>query len=35
MTFDNLGLQQSLVNILKKENYKKPYPIQKLAIPSI
>mgnify|MGYP006076247041 FL=1 len=35
MTFDNLGLQQSLVNILKKENYKKPYPIQKLAIPAI
>ena len=35
MTFDNLGLQQSLVNILKKENYKKPYPIQKLSIPAI
>lgn len=35
MTFDNLGLQQSLLNILKKENYKKPYPIQKQAIPAI
>ena len=35
MTFNNLGLQQSLLNILKKENYKKPYPIQKQAIPAI
>ena len=35
MSFSNLGLPQSLLDILKKENYKSPYPIQKQAVPVI
>jgi ATP-dependent RNA helicase RhlE len=35
MTFESLGLPQSLLTLLKKENYQKPYPIQKQAIPVI
>lgn len=35
MTFNNLGLPQSLLELLKKENYTHPYPIQKEAIPIV
>lgn len=35
MTFNNLGLPQSLLELLKKENYTHPYPIQKEAIPMV
>jgi ATP-dependent RNA helicase RhlE len=35
MSFSTLGLPQSLLDNLEKENYKKPYPIQKQAIPVI
>lgn len=35
MSFSALGLPQSLVDILAKENYKQPYPIQEQAIPVI
>lgn len=35
MPFSSLGLSPSLQNILKDENYKNPYPIQKEAIPAI
>ncbi len=35
MSFSTLGLPQSLIDILEKENYKKPYPIQKQAVPVI
>ena len=35
MSFSTLGLPQSFLDILEKENYKKPYPIQKQAIPVI
>ena len=35
MTFDNLGLPKSLLELLDKENYKSPYPIQKEAIPMV
>jgi len=35
MTFDNLGLPQSLLELLKKENYTHPYPIQQEAIPIV
>ena len=35
MSFSALGLPQPLLDILKKENYKSPYPIQKQAIPVI
>lgn len=35
MSFGALGLSQSFLDILEKENYKQPYPIQKQAIPVI
>ena len=35
MTFNNLGLPQSLLELLKKENYTHPYPIQQEAIPIV
>ncbi|MDA8910892.1 DEAD/DEAH box helicase [Crocinitomicaceae bacterium] len=35
MTFNNLGLPQSLLELLNKENYKSAYPIQKEAIPIV
>ena len=35
MSFNTLGLPQSLLDILEKENYKTPYPIQQEAIPVI
>ena len=35
MPFTKLGLSPSLQNILKDRGYKKPYPIQKEAIPAI
>ena len=35
MSFGNLGLNKSLLDILEKENYKSPYPIQEQAIPEI
>ena len=35
MSFDNLGLNKSLIEILEKENFKAPYPIQEKAIPEI
>ncbi len=35
MSFDNLGLNKSLIDILEKENFNAPYPIQEKAIPEI
>ena len=35
MTFNNLGLPQSLLELLNKVNYKSAYPIQKEAIPIV
>lgn len=35
MSFTSLGLSKSLLHILDAQNYKKPYPIQKEAIPAI
>ena len=35
MTFNNLGLPHSLLELLKKENYTHPYPIQQEAIPMV
>ena len=35
MTFNNLGLPQSILELLKKENYTHPYPIQQEAIPMV
>ena len=35
MPFDALGLPQSLLEILEKESYKQPYPIQEQDIPVI
>ena len=35
MSFKALGLPVSLMSVLEKENYKKPYPIQEQAIPEI
>lgn len=35
MSFKALGLPSSLVEILEKQEYKSPYPIQKSAIPVI
>jgi ATP-dependent RNA helicase RhlE len=35
MSFAPLGLPQSFLDILEKENYKQPYPIQEQAIPVI
>ena len=35
MSFKALGLPSSLVEILEKQEYKSPYPIQKAAIPFI
>ena len=35
MTFNNLGLPQSLLELLNKENYNSAYPIQKEAIPIV
>jgi len=35
MTFKELGLSEKLLNILKKNNYNKPTPIQKKVIPFI
>ena len=35
MSFKSLGLPSTLVEILEKQEYKAPYPIQKVAIPVI
>ena len=35
MSFNNLGLNQLLLDVLEKENHKNPYPIQKQAIPVV
>ena len=35
MSFGNLGLNKSLLDILEKKNFKAPYPIQEKAIPGI
>lgn len=35
MTFESLGLSQSLLNALKKEGYETPTPIQQQAIPLV
>jgi len=35
MSFESLGLPKSLVSILEREKYDKPYPIQEQAIPEI
>lgn len=35
MSFESLGLPQSLLDVLEKEKYHKPYPIQEQAIPVI
>ena len=35
MSFETLGLPNSILSVLERENYQKPYPIQERAIPQI
>lgn len=35
MSFSKLGLSPALINAIKEQEYKKPYPIQEKAIPAI
>ena len=35
MSFNSLGLSQALLHTLEVQNFEKPYPIQKEAIPAI